>query len=133
MKRVFLIPLLLVSAGASADLPTDQEYLALHLATANICSSLMPTKSAELKRRAAIMVCDMTDGTDEIKRMYEEFRRDPSFDEKVRSFEVEIQKDSPAEILQVCESLPKYPNGGKFCTVTPAEDGSVGAERRTKK
>lgn len=117
-----LLALLVFACSARADLPTSEDYLAQHLALAQECPKLFPDQAVAIQRGAAVMVCDMTDGTTELREMYARYQAKVKFAQRIKDFESELRRSSLDVVQQVCGELAIYPNPGRFCELSPGSD-----------
>lgn len=123
-KFVIVAKILVFSVGAYADLPTDQEYLALHMAASTICPSLFPGKAIQIG--AAVMMCDMTDSTDERKAVYQSLIGSDVGARVISKMEELLKKDLELT-RKFCDELARYPNPGQFCILTSDSSGRAKA------
>lgn len=107
-----------LSVSAHADLPTDHEYLALHLAIAKVCPELFPQQAKPMRQSAAVLVCDLTEGDSTRVAGFRLFKESSKTQELLASTEEMIKNSSPAEAENVCMPLLSYPHKGQFCTLT---------------
>ena len=130
MKRLLFTLLVLGQSTAIADLPDQEEYLALHIALASLCPQLVPQRAKRIEAGAAVMLCDMSRGNDMNTRMFKELTSAPSFAPKLRQKEVALKAESPEAWEQECSELEKYPKEGQFCMLPPQAEPRESSSQR---
>lgn len=112
-----VLGLLLAAANVRADPPppSDAEFIALHLTLAQRCPALMPEQAAEVGPGAAVLLCDVTQGSDEQAALYRQVQLQPGFAALLRRMNKALE-DSP----EWCESLLAYAGRGRYCEWVPA-------------
>lgn len=116
--------LLVVSVHASADLPNDEEYTAMHIAIANVCRSAF--EAPAIQRGATIMLCDMTDSIEEARHVFGRLQTE-EWKQRITAYEQKFLSDRK-ELARTCESLADYPSPGRFCVLTSGPGESPKAE-----
>jgi len=102
------------NVGAEPPPPSDAEFIALHVALAQRCPALMPAQAAEVGPGAAVLLCDVTQGSDEQAALFRQVQSQPGFAALLGRMN-ETVDDSP----ELCESLLAYAGRGRYCEWVP--------------
>lgn len=101
---------------ANADLPTDEEYMSMHFALAEVCSKLIPEKAAQIDQGAAVLVCDLTNGTKDRREQFKKMQESANFQRLKDKTIAQLHAD-PASARNACTGLTEYPENGQFCSL----------------
>ncbi len=123
---VFLLVLVGIAPWARADLPSDGQYVATHVALAKACRAFGPDDQPRYQRGEAVMLCDLTEGTIDRRSLYARLLKSPRYEALLADYESRLKKETPETMKGICKQIAAYPLKGQYCEWVEDADGSPG-------